>query len=190
MSNRYRPLLWAIATVFTLPVLLTFGAAQANDGLAEAATTIVLVRHAEKRSDQGSDPGLTEAGQARAEALATVLKDAGVDRIYTTQLQRTWLTAMPTAQAAGKASIHVDIAFGQVEAFIDEMVKRLRGEAGGETVLVVGHSNTVAPLVAALSGRPELAMSEAEYDRLTTLVLSQSGDASLIRARYGKPSGD
>jgi hypothetical protein len=42
------------------------------------ASLILLVRHAEKAAEPASDPPLTVAGVARAQALAMALRDAGV----------------------------------------------------------------------------------------------------------------
>src|SRR4051812_14663267 len=79
----------ALAAVF----LLCAGTA------AEATPTLFLVRHAEKASDGGNDPGLSAAGQQRAQALARMLKDAGIAAIFTTEFKRTQATAAPLAEA-------------------------------------------------------------------------------------------
>ena len=44
------------------------------------------------------DPDLSDAGRARAESLANVLKDAGITAIYATELKRTQQTAAPLAR--------------------------------------------------------------------------------------------
>ena len=54
-------------------------------------TTILLVRHAEKTM-QGTDPPLSDEGQARAQTLAHVTGEAGVTAIYTSQYLRTQQT--------------------------------------------------------------------------------------------------
>ena len=74
-------------TAMAVAVLIFIG------GCCLPATTVLLVRHAEKET--GRDPGLTAAGQARARALVEVAKGAGVSAIYHTQLERTRLTAAP-----------------------------------------------------------------------------------------------
>ena len=53
-----------------------------------AAQTVILVRHAEKM-DQSVDPQLSEAGRARAQALATALSGTRLTHILVTPLQRT-----------------------------------------------------------------------------------------------------
>src|SRR5438045_7579771 len=63
-----------------------------------AQSTIFFVRHAEKAGGGGDNPDLSEAGRARAESLATVLKDADISAIYTTELKRTQQTAAPLAK--------------------------------------------------------------------------------------------
>ena len=63
-----------------------------------AQSTIFIVRHAEKATSGGDNPDLSEAGRARAETLASMLKDAGVSAIYVTEFKRTQQTADPLAK--------------------------------------------------------------------------------------------
>src|SRR4029453_5154528 len=61
-------------------------------------STIFIVRHAEK-ADNSKDAELSEAGRARAEALANMLRDSKISVIYTTEFKRTQQTAAPLAKA-------------------------------------------------------------------------------------------
>ena len=70
--------------------------------IVSAQPVVVIVRHAEKATNGGNDPDLSSAGQARAEALARILKDSGITAIFTSEFNRTQETAAPTA-----TSIHV-----------------------------------------------------------------------------------
>lgn len=151
---------------------------------------LALVRHAEKASDDPRDPSLSAAGQARAAALATALRDAGVVAVYATQFRRTQQTAAPTAAAAG-LELTVRPASGEVlqdaEAFATELKAR---HADGGTVLVVGHSNTIPALAAALLGEAAgvAPMPEDEFDRLMLVTLPEASTARprLLLARYGQ----
>jgi broad specificity phosphatase PhoE len=67
---------------------------------ATAQSTIFIVRHAEK-ADATKDPDLSEAGRARAEALAKTLRDANITAIYATEFKRTQQTAAPLAKILG-----------------------------------------------------------------------------------------
>ena len=66
--------------------------------VAAARPAIFIVRHAEKVASTGRDPDLSDAGRARAESLAKMLKDAGITSIYVTDLKRTQQTAEPLAK--------------------------------------------------------------------------------------------
>src|SRR5207302_7571372 len=63
-------------------------------------STVFIVRHAEK-ADDSKDAELSEAGRARAEALANMLRDSKIGVICTTEFKRTQQTAAPLAKALG-----------------------------------------------------------------------------------------
>jgi broad specificity phosphatase PhoE len=68
--------------------------------IASAQPVAVIVRHGEKVTNGGTDPDLSSAGRARADALARILKDSGITAIFTTEFKRTQETAAPTATSA------------------------------------------------------------------------------------------
>ncbi|HEY0504961.1 MAG TPA: phosphoglycerate mutase family protein [Lysobacter sp.] len=145
---------------------------------ADPAMTFVIVRHAEKAADGSDDPPLTDAGRARARALAQRLSPVPVIAVYTTAFQRTRQTATPTAQEHGLPLITYD-----AKQAASEFAAQLRQRHAGQTVLVVGHSNTVPGIAAALCGCDVAPMSEAEYDRLTTVRIDSAGRAVLEEGR-------
>ena len=150
------------------------------------AQTVVIVRHAEK-ADASADPLLSEAGQARARALAVELADAHPSVILTSPLQRTRLTAAPTADYHSTTPEAVSLD-GGIEAHLAAIVARVEATPDDATILIVGHSNTV-PLIARALGYAEAAdMPECEYDRMTTLHLMGEGQAHGVVSRYGEPT--
>jgi broad specificity phosphatase PhoE len=165
-----------------LPLLLAAAAAAPHRA---PDTLVLLVRHAEKAGPSG-DVALSPAGETRAQALVDIARGAGVTAIVTTQFQRTRQTAAPTASALG-VKPYVDSAGADVgvhAAHIADFVRREHAPA----VLIVGHSNTVPAIVAALGGPKLPDICDAEYDRLYILSMPESGQPRLIQARYGAPS--
>lgn len=152
---------------------------QAGDG-----TVVVVVRHAEKATDDPRDPSLSEAGRARAAALAERLANTPPDAVFSTQYRRTRDTAAPTAASAG-----VDVQVRPVDAanaatHAADLARELHALPAGSTALVVGHSNTVPGIVAAVSGQPVPDMPETEYDRYTVIVLDGKGGGRVFSSRY------
>ncbi len=144
----------------------------------EAQAVVILVRHAEK-VDESSDTDLSEAGRARARALAAMVKDAGIQAIYSTDTRRTLETAKPTAEAIAKL---IEVYDGDK---LESFAKDLR--ARGARALVVGHSDTTPELVTLLGGDAGSPIASDEFDRMYLLTLAKDGKTSTTLLRF--PSG-
>lgn len=153
----------------------------------QSTTTVIVVRHAEKATGQGDDPHLSDAGERRAEALARSLEDAGVSAVITSQWRRTAETALPTAREAGATPEVVPVVWDSIPRNAANVAAAVRRHPG-EVVLVVGHSNTVPDIVAALGVEQPAEICDSEYDRMEIVSMEPDGDARLIESRYGAPT--
>jgi broad specificity phosphatase PhoE len=140
--------------------------------------SFVVVRHAEKAGD-GKDPPLSTAGQARAIALADALRDAPLRAAYATAYQRTQATAAPAARAHA-----LEVTTYDANRPAGEFAAQLRRDHREGSVLVVGHSNTVPALAAALCACDVAPMGDAEFDRRLVITVDARGDATLREERY------
>jgi broad specificity phosphatase PhoE len=144
-----------------------------------AAQTVFLVRHAERADSapgsapmMATDPDLSPQGRARAESLATLLKDAKITTIITTQYKRTRQTAEPLAKALGIEPTVVDAK--DLTGFTDK-VKNAKGN-----VLVVGHSNTVPDIIKQLGVGDAVTIGDQDFDNL--FIIQPNG--ALLRLHY------
>lgn len=145
-------------------------------------TTVIVVRHAEKAAEPAADPPLTALGQARANALVDVVRDAGIQAIISTQFARTRGTVAPTAAKLGLSVETVDARLPQhPQLLADGLLATHRGQ----TVLVVGHSNTVPAIVAALGAPKPADICDAGYDNVFVVTVPVSGPATVVRLHYG-----
>jgi phosphohistidine phosphatase SixA len=158
------------------------GAAQES---AAAGTVVLLVRHAEKADPTAQDPPLSAVGEARARALAQALADAGVTAVITTQRRRTSDTARPLADALGLAIEKVPRG-GTGPEHAKATARAVERHRGG-VVLVVGHSDTVPAIIAALGGPRMPDICDSAYGNLFVVLLDGHGAARLIRSTYGAP---
>jgi broad specificity phosphatase PhoE len=146
-------------------------------------TTVILVRHGEKVIDpNNADALLTAAGQARAQELIHVLGNAGITAIYATQVTRTQQTAKPIADRLGLQANIVDAKNTK------ELVRQIASQHAGAVVLVVGHTNSIPEVIAALGGGSVPVIPETEYDNLYVVTLYRFGKARVVRLKYGNPS--
>jgi broad specificity phosphatase PhoE len=136
-------------------------------------STVFIVRHAEK-ADNSKDAELSEAGRARAEALANMLKDSKISVIYTTEFKRTQQTAAPLAKALGLTVTTLPVENHTA------LVAKLRTSPGNS--LVVGHGNTIPDIIKALGISELVKISDSDYDNLLVVVLGEK--PYLIRLHY------
>ena len=155
---------------------------------AAVGTTVVVVRHAEKSTDDPRDPSLSAAGQQRAKDLSVALSGAGVTDIYVTQYKRTRQTAEPLAEAIGISIVERPINATNSATYARDLAHEILTRSGGTSVLVVGHSNTVPDIVKALSGIAVPPITDAEYDHIFMVTIPSIGPPRVIQLRFGRPA--
>jgi len=118
-----------------------------NSKKKDESSTYYLIRHAEKdRTDPSNhNPNLTDVGLQRAENWANYFKDIEFDAVYSSDYNRTKQTALPTAKANDLEIQFYNPSDLQVEIF--------KKNTKGQTVLIVGHSNTTPKFTNELLGK-------------------------------------
>jgi len=145
---------------------------------AQQARTIYLVRHADKLSEDVDAP-LNDAGRVRAACLANTLRDANIQQIFTSELQRTQQTAAPLA-----AELHLKPAPIPLIK-VDDLIEAVRSSKA-ENVLVVWHDATLPKIIEALGGPEIPPIGHTEYDHFFVLLFSGTASArpGFIALRY------
>jgi broad specificity phosphatase PhoE len=144
---------------------------------------VVLVRHAEKAATPADDPPLTEAGAARARALEHALHSMGVTAIITSEFRRTRDTAEPLARSRGLTPEVVQAGGAAAAGHVQAVAAAVRRHSSG-VILVVGHSNTIPAIIAALGGERMRDICDGDYDSM--FVLSPGANrSSLMRMHFG-----
>jgi phosphohistidine phosphatase SixA len=169
----------AAPTPIALALVLLFATALSTT--ASAQKLVLLVRHAERAdggADAGSmtkpaDPPLSTAGEARAARLATMLADAGIQAIFSTEYRRTQDTVRPLSQKIGVTvtTVRANDTAG--------LAQKLKSAHANDVVLIAGHSNTLPDIIKALGG-PAITIGDGDYGDLFVLVPA-SGVLSRIR---------
>ncbi len=159
-------------TVSVIGMSMALSGLYASSLMAADANIIYLTRHAEKL-DSGSNPSLSDAGKLRAENIASMLKNAKINTIYSTSYNRTLETAAPLSEL-------ISVGVQAYDPFdltgFAASLKTLNGNT-----MVVGHSNTTPELVGLLGGEAGSAIDESEYDRLYQLIFNQDGSVTTVR---------
>jgi phosphohistidine phosphatase SixA len=143
---------------------------------------VFVLRHADRQPDPIDD--LTPSGQERAELLARMLADSGVSVAYHSGTMRARRTLQPLERELGSALRVEGVGSGEVQ----ETVKAVKSQPTDAVVAVVGHSNTVGPIVEKLGGGPVGSINPNEFDKLFVLFVDPAGMATLVRLRYGAPT--
>ena len=171
--------LWllAMAAVFMLAMAFAYWNSATT-------TTIVLVRHAEKQLGAISDAPLSPQGEVRASRLASMFGDneqfGRIRKIYVTNTRRTQQTASGLAQRLGLTPEVVD---PKVDS--GEFARRVLRENRGSRALIVGHSNTIPEIIAALTRVNAVPpMGDEEFDTVYVVTVPTIGKVSVLRLKY------
>lgn len=134
-------------------------------------STYYFIRHAEKdKSDKSNkDPKLIMEGVLRAAKWSLVFDHVKFDAIYSTDYNRTRDTAKPTAEKN-----HLDLTIYDPRN-LD--VNTFLTHTQGQTVLVVGHSNTTPQFVNSILGTDKYtSIDESNNANLYIVTVLPSGE--------------
>lgn len=139
-----------------------------------STSTFYLIRHAEKdRSNpDDADPELTQQGLGRAMHWAEILADVELDAIYSTDYNRTSMTAAPTS-----VKQNIDVQYYD-PTLID--IVQFKSENLNKNVLIVGHSNTT----------PEFVNKLIDEQKFYNIDDSENGTLFIVKITNGIPSVD
>lgn len=146
---------------------------------AQQARTIYLIRHADKVSEDVDAP-LSDAGRARAACLANTLRDANIQQIFTSELQRTQQTAAPLAEKLNLKPIAIPLSQ------VDDLIEAIRSSKSAN-ILVVWHDATLGKILLALGGPEITPIAHTEYGRFFILTFAGEGKGSkptFVQLRY------
>ena len=134
-----------------------------------SVSTFYLIRHAEKiRSNpEDSDPELSQKGLGRAMHWAEILDQVDLDAIYSTNFNRTSMTAAPTS-----VKKNIDVQYYDPR-IID--IAQFKADNLNKNVLIVGHSNTTPEFVNLLIGE----------DKYTDIDDSENGTLFIVQIVNG-----
>jgi phosphohistidine phosphatase SixA len=151
--------------------------------------TVYLVRHAERADEPRQDPPLTEKGTARAQELARVLSNADIKTIITSQFSRTKLTAEPLAKQVNIPVTSISLSLNPTnprmisEQSTAEVTNKIL-ERAGESVLVIGHSNSIPDVIKMLGGASPV-IDEKKFEDLFVVTVYGKGKAKVAHMKYG-----
>ncbi len=165
---------------WTVALLLVASACSIGPAVAVSAAqeAIFLVRHAERLNDSQDSP-LSDAGRARAERLAQLLREAGITEIFVTQFQRTAQTAQPLADL-------LKVPMKKMPAAeTDALVKTLRGLDAHARALVVSHGDRLPTLLRDLGYDQTVTIPPDDYgDLFIVFPEDRSTRSVVVRLRY------
>jgi broad specificity phosphatase PhoE len=178
--NDHQVLAFFVTIVGLLTSLLDGGTSFAQQAATPEGTlpkpdvTWLIVRHAER---DGSSDALSDKGHERAQQLAALAKVLRVSAIYSTDLQRTRDTARPTAAAENRE-------IRKYQRVSADWLNEVRQANAAGVVLIVGHSNTVGPIVRELTGIESFEIPHDQYD-LLYIVKEHATGTSFVQLNYG-----
>lgn len=155
---------------------LVFLVAMAATPPTSAQDAAYVIRHTEKELS-GDDPAITEEGKARASAWAEMLAHVGLDVVFTSDAKRTQQTGAIIAEKLGLPLSSVN------RADTAGLIDALSFDHEEDTVLVVGHTETIPGILENLGAFEDIDISQTDFANLFILLQPGVDESRLIRMR-------
>ncbi len=149
---------------------------------------VFALRHADRKPDADD---LSPAGIERAELLARMLAESGIRTAYCSDAIRTQRTIASLKQLLGAKLDVVAVGTGTGSAsdiadHVRQIVHKVKGLPDDAVAAIVGHTNTVGPIIEGLTGHTVDPIAEAQFDKLFALSVPAAGAATVAPLRYGR----
>jgi len=153
-------------------------------------TTFILVRHAEKESNDVASP-LSAKGRKRAQALVDEIVPLGVTAIYCPALRRNKETVQPLAE---RLNLEIRTVAGwrlmNTRRFADDFVQKTMAEHAGGVVLWAGNSSAVGDLGSNLQELYQRLGGQGRgphaYHDLFVIAVRDNGAINIQKKQYGQ----
>ncbi len=164
--------LWIAVLVFTLFTAKEVSAQK------DSLTKVFIIRHAEKADDGSKDPSLSVNGKNRAAAFAKTMSKTRINKIYSTPYKR-------TRETVDALSVQSGVPVEKYNPMDLDGIKVLVGNNKGKTLVLVGHSNTIPPILNLFSQSSQYKdIPENEFDNIWILFLKGSQLVDLVQLTY------
>lgn len=153
-------------------------------------TTLILLRHAEKKGHSGNTP-LGKEGFSRAKNLAYVAGIAGVQVLIAVTYEGDDLRVRQTLEPLAESlDIKPDIHFIKSPWDFRVLRHNIRKNHAGKVILIVSHSGSVQEIIKTFKGDPSgCNITPADYDSICVMTLVPGGaKPTILRLRYGRVS--
>ena len=148
---------------------------------------VFALRHADRKPDPEDD--LSPAGIKRAELLARMLAESGIRTAYCSDAIRTRRT-IGSLKKLLDAQLEVVVVptcgAGGIAGHLKAIVHRIKGLPDDAVAAIVGHTNTIGPVIKGLTGRTVGPIADQQFDRLFALSIPAAGAATVAPMRYGQ----
>ena len=143
---------------------------------------VFALRHADRKPEP--DDELSPAGVARAKLLARMLGESGVRTAFCSSARRTQQTVEPLKALLGN-QLDIVIVDTTSANHVQEIVDGVKALPSDAVAAVVGHSDTIGPIVKRLTGRTIDPIAGHEFDKLFVLCVAP-GASMVAQTRYGE----
>lgn len=175
---------WLSLLILVLTFFSSHNALAQENNEHSVATTIIIVRHAEKASPTADDPPLTSEGEQRAETLAKMLNVSisnssvpKVSVVFSTKYKRTIETVNNYADSEKIPIQYYDDS--------QDLITQIKSNYVGKLILVAAHSDTIEGIIQQLGVPSDLIPKiNNSYNYLMIVTVLPSGSAVLIPLKY------